>query len=133
MLPSWTSPPPSQGETRWPFAWDRVGKRFRPPLILVDKVFLLVHYILPLRGRLASMGAAADGTCAHCWVGEDVAHFFQHCPRLSVHWDSLYVKLLSVVPGFSSDWDLLMLAFPVCPASVERSVVDHLGVLVAKL
>jgi hypothetical protein len=39
--------------------------------------------------------------------------------------------LLSVVPRFPSDWDLLQLAFPLCAASVERLVVAYLGVLVA--
>jgi hypothetical protein len=91
---------------------------------------MLVHNILPLKGRLSSMGAVADGACAHCGDIEDVVHFFQRCPPAADLWDGLYVKLLSLVPGFSSD--LLMLAFPTCPASVERLEVAHLGVLVAK-
>jgi hypothetical protein len=53
----------------------------------------------------------------------------------SVHnlWDGLYVRLLSLVPGFPSDRDLLWLAFPPCPLAVERLVVAHLGVLVAEI
>ncbi len=60
-------------------------------------------------------------------------HFLQCCPRISDLWDSLYIKLLAVVPGLPSGWELLMLFFPVCSASVESLVVAHLGVLVAEL
>jgi hypothetical protein len=42
---------------------------------------MLVHNILPLRGRLASLGGVADGACGYCGGWEDVAHFFQHCPE----------------------------------------------------
>ncbi len=41
------------------------GLEFSPPPILVDKLFMLVHNILPLKDRLASMGAAADGGLSH--------------------------------------------------------------------
>ncbi len=67
---------------------------------------MLLHNILPLRGRLASPGAVADGSCAHCGGGEDVSHFFQHCSCVSDVWDNLCVKLLAVVLGFPSDLDL---------------------------
>ncbi len=102
-----------------------------PPL--VDKFFRLLHNILPLRGRLASIGAAADGACPHCGDLEEVEHFFQRCRREADLSDGLYVRLLSLVPGFPSDWELLWLAFPLCPPAVERLVVAHLGVLVAEV
>ncbi len=104
-----------------------------PPPPLVDKFFRLLHNILPLRGRLASIGAAADGACPHCGDPEEVEHFFQCCRQVADLWDGLYVRLLSLVPGFPSDWDLLWLAFPPCPPAVERLVVAHLGVLVAEV
>ena len=108
-----------------------VGLWAPPPL--VDKFFRLLHNILPLRGRLASFGAAADGACPHCGEPEEVEHFFQRCQRVADLWDGLYVRLLSLVPGFPSDRDLLWLAFPPCPLAVERLVVAHLGVLVAEI
>jgi hypothetical protein len=67
---------------------------------------MLVHNFLPLRGRLASLGAVADRACAHCGGCEDVTHFFKYCPLVLDLWGSLYVKLLAVVPSFPSDWDL---------------------------
>ncbi len=94
---------------------------------------MLLHTILPRRGRLASLGAVVDGPCANCGGCEDVPHFLQCCSCVSDLWDSLCVKLLAVVPGFPSDLDLLMLAFPVCPAPVEKLAVAHLGFLVAEL
>jgi hypothetical protein len=51
------------------------------PPFMVDRLFMLIHNILPLRGHLASMGAAADRSCAHCGDCEDVAHIFQHALR----------------------------------------------------
>jgi hypothetical protein len=53
--------------------------------------------------------------------------------RLADLWDGLYVRLLSLVPGFLSDRDLLWLAFPPCPLGTERLVVAHLGLLVAEI
>jgi hypothetical protein len=57
----------------------------------------------------------------------------QRCRRVADLWDGLYVRLLSLVPGFPSDRDLLWLAFPPCPLGTERLVVAHLGVLVAEI
>jgi hypothetical protein len=110
---------------------EAVGLRAPPPL--VDKLFKLLHNILPLRGRMASFGAAADGACPHCGEPEEAEHFFQRCQRVADLWDGLYVRLLSLVPGFPSDRNLLWLAFPPCPLTVERLVVAHLGVLVAEI
>jgi hypothetical protein len=62
--------------------------------------FMLVHKILPLRGRLASLEAVADGACARCGGCEDVPHFLQCCPRISDLWDSLYITLLAVCLAF---------------------------------
>ncbi len=42
--------------------------------------------------------------------------------------ESLYVRMMTLVPGFLPDWDLLMLAFPEMSSSVERLVVAHLEV-----
>jgi hypothetical protein len=122
-------------EAKWPLDWPSpgggCGALGSPPL--VDKFFRLLHNILPLRGRLASFGAAADGACPHCWEPEEVEHFFQRCQRVADLWDGLYVRLLSLVPGFPSDRDLLWLAFPPCPLGTERLVVAHLGLLVAEI
>ncbi len=130
------TPPPPKVEAKWPPEWEVVWNRLcgsgLPPAI-VDKFFRLLHNILPLRGRLAMLGAAADGACPHCGESEDVVHFFQRCPRVANLWDALYVKLVFLVPGLPSDWDLLLLAFLVCLATVERLVVAHLGVLVAEI
>jgi hypothetical protein len=41
--------------------------------------------------------------------------------------------MLSVIPGFSSDWDLLMLAYLESLAPVDRLVVAHLAALVAEM
>ncbi len=79
------------------------------------------------------MGAAADAAYPHSGESEDVVHFFQPCPRVSNLWDILYVKLVFLVPDLSSDWDMLLLAFLVCSAAVERRVVAHLGVLVGEM
>ncbi len=62
--------------------------------------FRLVHKILPLRGRLASLGAVADEVCARYGGCEDMSHFLQCCPRISDLWDSLYIKLLAVCLAF---------------------------------
>jgi hypothetical protein len=32
---------------------------------MADKMFQLIHNILPLRGRLASIGVVAEGCCSH--------------------------------------------------------------------
>jgi hypothetical protein len=104
-----------------------------PPPPMVDLLFKLVHNILPLRGRLASMGVAAGGACPHCGQLEDVGHFFQRCGRVADLWDGLYARLGTLVPGLPSDWDFLMLAFPPFAGPVERLVVAHEGVLVLVL
>jgi hypothetical protein len=109
--------------------WRRLWCSGLPPP-LVDKLFRLLQNILHLKGQLASIGATADGACAHCGELEDVEHFFQRCQRVAGLWD---VRLLSLVPGFPSDWNLRRLAFPSCPAAVERLVVAHLGVLVTEV
>ncbi len=62
-----------------------------------------------------------------------MAHFFCRCQRASDLWDSLLVRLLPVVPGLPSDWDLLRFDFTEFPVSVERLAVAHLGVLVSEL
>jgi hypothetical protein len=73
---------------------------------------MLVHNILPLRGRLAGFGLEA-GTCGHCGGLEDMQHFFQRCPLVSDSWERLYFKLVGLLPGLPSDFELIMLAFPV--------------------
>jgi hypothetical protein len=52
---------------------------------------------------------------------------------ISCSWESFFVRMLSVVTGFSSDWDLLMLAYLESLAPVERLVVAHLAALLAEL
>jgi hypothetical protein len=47
-------------------------------------------------------------------------------------WERLYFKLVGLLPGLPSDFDLIMLAFPAVPVAVERLVVAHLGVFVAE-
>jgi hypothetical protein len=95
------TPPPPKVEAKWPPEWEVVWNRLcssgLPPAI-VDKFFRLLHNILPLRGRLATLGSAADGACPHCGESEDVVHFFQRCPRVANLWDALYVKLVFLVP-----------------------------------
>jgi hypothetical protein len=123
-------------EAKWPLDWAVVWRRLwgsglPPPL--VDKLFRMLHNILPLKGRLASIGATADDACAHCGELEVVENFFQSCQRVADLWDGLYVRLLSLVLGFPSDGELLRLAFPSCSSVVERLVVAHLGVLVAEV
>jgi hypothetical protein len=118
-----TPPPPPEVEVRWPFALDRICRRVKgsglsPPVL--DIYFMIVHNILPLRGRLAALGTVANGACYHCEACADVAHFFQHSASTSDLWDSLKAKLVIMLPRFSSDWELLMLAFPACLAPVER-------------
>jgi hypothetical protein len=98
---------------------------------LVDRYFMLLHNILPLWGRLAGFGLEA-GACGHCGGLEDVQHFFQRCPLVTDSWESLYFKLVGLLPGLPSDFDLIMLAFPAVPVAVERLVVAHLGVFVAE-
>jgi hypothetical protein len=100
---------------------------------MVDKMFQLLHNVLPLRGRLASLGMVADGSCPHCGALETPQHFFQQCPRIADLWDGLYARLVALVPGLPSDVELLMLAFPAAPMAVERMVVAHVAVLVAEL
>jgi hypothetical protein len=90
---------------------------------------MLLHNILPLRGRLAGFGLEAGGPCGGL---EDVQHFFQRCPLVAVLWEGLYFKLVGLMPGLPSDLELLMLAFPAIPVTLERLVVAHLGVFVAK-
>jgi hypothetical protein len=130
------TPPPPKVEAKWPLDWAIIWRRLwgsglPPPL--VDKCFRLLHNILPLRGRLASLGATVDGACPHCGEPEEVEHFFQRCQRVADLWDGLYVRLLALVPGFPSDRDLLWLAFPPCPLGTERLVVAHIGLLVAEI
>ncbi len=81
-------------------------------LVTVDRYFMLVHNILPLRGRLAGFGLEA-GTCGHCGGLEDMQHFFQRFPLVSDSWERLYFRLVSLQPGLPSDLELIMLAFPV--------------------
>ncbi len=92
---------------------------------------MLLHNNLPLWGRLAGFGLEA-GACGHCGGLEDVQHFFQHCSLVTDSWESLYFKLVGLLPGLPSDFDLIMLAFPAVPVAVERLVVAHLGVFVAE-
>jgi hypothetical protein len=124
--------PPPKVEFRWPFAWQLVWRRLwasnLPPL-LVDRYFMLLHNILPLRGRLVEFGLEACGPCGGL---EDVQHFFQRCPLVADLWEGLYFKLVGLMPGLPSDFKLLMLAFPAVPAAVERLMVAHLGVFVAE-
>ncbi len=121
-------------EFRWDLDWHLVWRRLwasnLPPLV-VDKYFMLLHNILPLRGRLAGFGLEA-GTCGHCGGLEDMQHFFQRCPLVSDSWERLYFKLVGLLPGLPSDFELIMLAFPVAPVALERLVVAHLGVFVAE-
>jgi hypothetical protein len=53
---------------------------------------MLAHNILPLKARLAAMGAG-DGLCGPCGVPEDTRHLFQHCTRVADLWDGLYSRL----------------------------------------
>jgi hypothetical protein len=85
---------------------------------MVDKMFQLLHNVLPLRGRLATLGMVADGSCPHCGALETPRHFFQQCPRIADLWDGLYARLVALVPGLPSDVELLMLAFPATPMAV---------------
>jgi hypothetical protein len=50
---------------------------------MVDRYFMLLHNILPLRGRLAGFGMVADGLCGHCGGLEYVQHFSQCCPMVA--------------------------------------------------
>ncbi len=123
-------------EAKWPWDWNRVWARLWSsglPPVMADKMFLLIHNILPLRVRLASIGVVAEGSCPHCVDLESTRHFFQICPRIADLWDSLYVRLVTMVPGLSSDLELLMLAFPASVASVERVVVLHVATLVLEV
>jgi hypothetical protein len=63
-----TTPPPRKVEAMWPFARGKVwrslwGSGLQPRT--VDCYFKLIHHILLLRGRLASLGIVADGVCGH--------------------------------------------------------------------
>jgi hypothetical protein len=64
---------------------------------------MLLHNILPLRGRLARFGMAADGLCGQCGGLEDMQHFFQWCPMMADLWDGLYFRLVGLMPGLLSD------------------------------
>jgi hypothetical protein len=67
---------------------------------MVDKMFQLLHNVLPLRGHLASLGLVADGSsCPHCGALETPQHFFQQCPRIADLWEGLYARLAALVPG----------------------------------
>ncbi len=96
-------------------------------------MFQLLQNVLPLRGRLASLGMVADGSCPHCGALESPRHFFQQCPHIADLWEGLYARLVALVPGLPSDVELLMLAFQATPVAVERLVVAHVAVLVAEL
>jgi hypothetical protein len=39
---------------------------------MVDRYFILLHNILPLKGRLASLREVAEGLCSHCGGCKDV-------------------------------------------------------------
>jgi hypothetical protein len=133
---SWTPPPPPKVEAKWPWDWGLVWRRLWGsglPLAIVNKMFQLLHNVLSLRGRLASLGMVADGSCPHCGALESPAHFFQQCPPIADLWEGLYARLVTLVPGLPSDVELLMLAFPASPVAVERVVVAHVDVLVAEL
>jgi hypothetical protein len=121
-------PPPPQGGGQVALGLEQgldqvVGSGL--PLSMVDKMFLLIHNILPLRGRLASIGVMAEGSCPHCGALETTHHFFQLCPRIADLWDGLYARLVTMVTGLPSD-----MAFPVSMVSVERCVVAHVASLV---
>ncbi len=103
-----------------------------PPAI-VEKMFLLIHNILPLKGWLAAIGVVAEGSCPHCGALETPRHFFQLSPRIADLWDGLYAMLVTLVPRLPSDLELLMLAFPASLASVERCVVAHVATLVMEV
>jgi hypothetical protein len=92
---------------------------------------MLVHNILPLRSRLAGFGFEA-GACGHCGGLEDMQHFFQRYPLVADSWERLYFKLVGLLPGLPSDFELIMLAFFAALVAVERLVVAHLGVFVAE-
>jgi hypothetical protein len=130
------TPPPPKVEAKWPWDWGVVWRRLwgsgLPPA-MVDKMFQLLHNVLPLKGRLDSLGIVADGSCPHCGVLETPRHFFQQCPCIADLWEGLYARLVALVPGLPSDVELLMLAFPAAPVAVERMVVAHVAVLVAEL
>ncbi len=128
-------PPPPKVEAKWPLDWAVFwrtlwGSGLPPPGGQVLQAAL--QHSSP-EGPSGLHWGRSDGACPHCGDPEEVEHFFQRCRRVADLWDGLYVRLLSLVPGFPSDWDLLWLAFPPCPPAVERLVVAHLGVLVAEV
>jgi hypothetical protein len=112
MLSSWTLLPPPKVESKWPFAWDLVWWRQwtsgLSPLI-VDRYFILLHNILSLKGRLASLREVVEGLCSHCGGCKDVSNFFWHCPCVVDLWNSLYVKMWC--QAFSLIWTCLCWPF----------------------
>ncbi len=78
-----------------------------PPPHMVDIYFMLAHNILPLKVRLAAMGAG-DGLCGCCGVPEAARHLFQQWSRVANLWDGLYSRLARELPTVPSDWDLLL-------------------------
>jgi hypothetical protein len=133
---SFIDTPPPKVEAKWPWDWNSVWARLWSsglPPVMADKMFLLIHNILPLRGRPASIGVVAEGSCPHCGALETTRHFFQLCPRKADLWDGLDVRLVTMVPGLPSDLELLMLAFLALVASVERVVVALVATLVLEV
>jgi hypothetical protein len=96
-----------------------------------DRYSTFNRNILPMRGHLANLVVVANGACTHCAGRKDLAHFFFHCQRIAGFvGEPFYVRMLSAITGFPSDWDLLILALVESSASVERLVFAHLEVLV---
>ncbi len=113
MRPFWT--PPSKVEYQWPFAWHLVWKRLwlsnLSPL-MVDRYFLLLHNILPLRSRLVGFGMVVDCPCGHCGGLKTCSISFSTAQWWPTLWDGLYFRLVGLMPRLPSDHMLLMLAFP---------------------
>jgi hypothetical protein len=61
--------PPPKVESYWPFFWHMVWRRLWTSglsHLMVDMYFMLLHNILPLRGRLADFGVVTGSLCSHC-------------------------------------------------------------------
>ncbi len=89
---------------------------FGPPPSHGGQIFHAAPQRHSAQGQVDLPGGGGGGSIfGHCGSCQDVRHFFQCCPCAADLWDSFYVEIMTVVPGYLSDLDLLIQAFLVCP------------------
>ena len=126
------TPPPPKVVNRWPERpWPSVWRRLWHTGLHHDEanlLFLLLHNILPLRGRLARFGVSDGANCRLCpGQLETATHFFCGCIRVADNWQQLLLALLPIL-GPIGDEDLLLLAWPPSPRDDDVTIAVALFV-----